>query len=177
LTLITIRDLDPSDSIAELTELLHQAYRPLGESGLNYTAVDQGPDTTRRRTERGHCLVAEQDGRLIATVTWYRPGSLEHCTWYRRPDVAVFGQFAVSPGSQRRGVGSLLIAEVERRARQEGAAELALDTAEPAKHLIDYYGSRGFRQVEVAQWKGKTYRSVIMSKTLRQPSKEIIRSS
>jgi hypothetical protein len=30
--LITIRDLDPSDSIAELTELLHKAYRPLGKT-------------------------------------------------------------------------------------------------------------------------------------------------
>ena len=167
MTLVRIRDLDPSDSIAELTDLLHEAYLALGELGLNYTAVDQRPDTTLRRIERGHCLVAEQDGRVIGTVTWYEPRTVAHCAWYRRPDVAVFGQFAVSPSCQRRGVGSLLMAEVERRARQEGAAELALDTAQPAKHLIDYYGSRGFRQVEVTQWKGKTYRSVIMSKTLR----------
>lgn len=59
------------------------------------------------------------------------------------------------------------MSEVERRAREEGAVELALDTAEPAQHLIDYYGRRGFRQVALTQWKGKTYRSIIMSKALR----------
>ena len=164
---ITIRNWDRSDSIVELTELLHDAYRPLGEMGLNYTAVDQPTDTTRRRIERGRCVVAERDGRIVGTVTWYAPGTLGHCSWYKRPGVAVFGQFAVFSREQGAGIGSLLIAEVERRAREEGFEELALDTAEPAHHLIDYYRKRGYRQVELAQWQGKTYRSVIMSKSLR----------
>jgi predicted N-acetyltransferase YhbS len=72
----------------------------------------------------------------------------------------------VSPNEQGRGIGSRLIAEVERRSKQAGATELALDTAEPAQHLVDYYGRRGYRFVEHAQWTGKTYRSVIMSKRL-----------
>ncbi|HKW06984.1 MAG TPA: GNAT family N-acetyltransferase [Candidatus Dormibacteraeota bacterium] len=164
---ITIRDLQPSDSIDTLTALLHDAYRPLGEMGLNYTAVDQSTETTRRRIERGRCLVAVQDGRLMGTITWYAPGTQTHCAWYERLDVAVFGQLAVSPSQQRAGVGSMLIAEVERRAREEGAAELALDTAEPAHHLIDFYARRGYRRVDLAHWQGKTYRSVIMSRALR----------
>lgn len=162
-----IRSLAETDSVTNLTKLLHDAYRRLGDMGLNYTAVDQDDSTTIRRIERGQCLVAERTGQILGTVTWYPPGTAGHCDWYRRPDVAVFGQFAVQPASQGQGVGSLLIAEVERRAREIGAGELALDTAEPATHLIDYYARRGFRQVEVAQWKGKTYRSVIMSKSLR----------
>ena len=164
---ITIRDWARSDSIVEVTELLHDAYRPLGDMGLNYTAVDQPADTTRRRIERGRCVVAERDGRIVGTVTWYAPRTLGHCSWYERPGVAVFGQFAVSSREQGAGIGSMLIAEVERRTRMEDADELALDTAEPARHLIDYYRRRGYRQVEIAQWEGKTYRSVIMSKGLR----------
>ena len=121
---------------------------------------------TLDRTGRGHCLVGEVDGRIIATVTWYGPGGGSGCDWYRRPDVAIFGQLAVSPNEQGRGIGSRLIAEVERRSKQAGATELALDTAEPAQHLVDYYGRRGYRFVEHAQWTGKTYRSVIMSKRL-----------
>lgn len=162
----TIRVLAPSDSVEDLTRLLHEAYRSLGEMGLNYTAADQDEETTLRRINRGECVVAELDGAIVGTVTWYRPQTLGGCAWYRRPDVAVFGQFAVQPQSQRSGIGSLLISEVEQRARQAGAGELALDTAEPAKHLIEYYARRGYRQVETAQWNGKTYRSVIMSKTL-----------
>lgn len=43
---------------------------------------------------------------------------------------------------------------------------MALDTAEPAQHLRDWYTSLGYRLVDYAQWPGKTYRSVIMSKRL-----------
>jgi GNAT superfamily N-acetyltransferase len=163
---ITIRSLVETDSLADLTELLHDAYRGLGDMGLNYTAVDQDAATTLRRIQRGHCLVAELNGRIIGTVTWYPPGVVGHCAWYGRPDVAVFGQFGVRPENQGHGAGSLLITEVERLARGHGAGELALDTAVPATHLIEYYRRRGFRQVETAQWEGKTYRSVIMSKAL-----------
>ena len=163
---IKVRNMDSTDSVEDLTELLHQAYRQLGEMGLNYTAVDQDSATTIRRIQRGECLVAELDGQIVGTVTWYPPQALGRCAWYRRPGVAVFGQFAVRPESQGQGVGSHLMLEVERRARVEGATELALDTAEPAYHLIAYYARRGYRQVETAQWTGKTYRSVIMSKEL-----------
>lgn len=110
---------------------------------------------TRARAERGRCLVAEIEGRLVGTVTWYGPGGGRGCDWYRRPEVAAFGQLAVSPAHQGRGIGSNLIAEVERRARQAGALELALDTAEPARHLVDYYARLGYRVVEHAQWAGK----------------------
>jgi GNAT superfamily N-acetyltransferase len=163
---VRIRDLRPGDSLDELTLMIHAAYKRLGDLGLNYTAVDQDASVTRARAERGRCLVAEIEGRLVGTVTWYGPGGGRRCDWYRRREVAVFGQLAVSPDHQGRGIGSSLIAEVERQAGQAGALELALDTAEPARHLVDYYAGQGFRIVEHAQWPGKTYRSVIMSKRL-----------
>jgi GNAT superfamily N-acetyltransferase len=163
---VLIRDIRSGDSLDELTLVIHAAYKRLGDLGLNYTAVDQDASVTRRRAERGRCLVAEIEGTLVGTVTWYGPGDGRGCDWYRRPEVAVFGQLAVSPDHQRRGIGSNLIAEVERQACQAGALELALDTAEPARHLVDFYAAIGFRIVERVQWPGKTYRSVIMSKSL-----------
>jgi len=164
---VLIRDLRPEDSVDELTEIIHAAYRNLGDLGLNYTAVDQDASVTRSRAERGHRLVAEAEGRLIGTVTSYGPGGGRGCDWYRLPKVARFGQLAVSPEHQGRGIGSNLIAEVERRSKEAGATDLALDTAEPALHLLDYYTRRGYLVVEHAQWAGKTYRSVIMSKRLK----------
>jgi GNAT superfamily N-acetyltransferase len=163
---VLIRDLRPGDSLDELTVMIHAAYKRLGDLGLNYTAVDQDASVTRARAERGQCLVAEIEGRLVGTVTWYAPGCGGPCDWYRRPEVATFGQLAVNPDHQGRGIGSNLIAEVERRAGQSAALELALDTAEPARHLVDYYARLGYRVVEHAQWAGKTYRSLIMSKRL-----------
>lgn len=56
---------------------------------------------------------------------------------------------------------------VEQIAAADDAAELALSTAEPATHLIDYYIKRGYRPVahsDATLWRG--YRSVILSKTL-----------
>jgi GNAT superfamily N-acetyltransferase len=164
---LQIRKLRTEDSVEDLTELIHAAYQRLGDLGLNYTAVDQDASVTRSRAESGHCVVAEIDGRIIGTVTWYGPGGGQGCDSYRRPKVARFGQLALSPEHQGRGGGSKLIAEVERQSREAGATDLALDTAEPALHLIDYYTRRGYLVVEHAQWAGKTYRSVIMSKRLK----------
>ena len=43
---------------------------------------------------------------------------------------------------------------------------LALDTAEGATHLIDWYAKLGFEFVEYTQWEVTNYRSVIMAKPL-----------
>jgi hypothetical protein len=59
-----------------------------------------------------------------------------------------------------------LLEEAETWAREQGFAELAVDTAEQATHLIDYYKRRGYCFIETVQWPGKTYRSVVLSKEL-----------
>ena len=51
-------------------------------------------------------------------------------------------------------------------ARRHGYSELAVDTAEPAEHLVTFYNRRGYRFVEFAQWQGKFYRTVILSRNL-----------
>ena len=58
------------------------------------------------------------------------------------------------------------MALVEQRAATSGAKEIALDTAETAHHLIDWYTRLGYRHIEHADWKHTNYRSVIMSKSL-----------
>jgi hypothetical protein len=55
---------------------------------------------------------------------------------------------------------------VERRAREKGVAELALDTSEHAEGLIAKYTRRGYRFIEYAKWDSVNYRSVILSKRL-----------
>jgi predicted N-acetyltransferase YhbS len=164
---ISIRPLGPDDSVEALTELLHRAYAALGAMGLNYTAVDQTSQVTRRRIAGGVCLVAAgADGGIIGTVLFKAPGLERGSPWLQRPEVAHLGQFAVEPALRKRGIGSRLMHAVEEMAREAGARQLALDTAEPALHLIDLYARRGYRFIEYAQFRGKRYRSVIMSKTL-----------
>ncbi len=164
----SIRDLSASDSIVELTALLHRAYARLAAMGLNYTAVDQDSETTVRRAGLGTCLVAELGGRLVGTLSVHGPMPESPCPRYRRPDVAVLEQFAVDPDVQGRGIGRALLAEGERRAASRGAAEALLDTAKPAEHLIRLYEGLGWGIVETVRWEGKTYESVVMAKRVGQ---------
>jgi GNAT superfamily N-acetyltransferase len=163
---ILIRELQDSDSIEKLTELLHRAYRRLLDMGLRYWATHQTVDETRTRIAGGRCLVAVLDGRIVGTVTYEYPPHWRGTQWYMRTDVACVSQFAVEPECQRRGIGSALMKRVEGMATEDGATELALNTAEPAAHLIDYYAKRGYRVVEHTDATLPHYRSVILSKRL-----------
>jgi predicted N-acetyltransferase YhbS len=165
---ISIRRFGPDDSVDRLTDFLHRAYAALGASGWNYTAVDQTADVTRERLAEGTCLVAvDGDGRIVGTIMYNPPQvSFAGSPWLCRSDVAHLAQFAVEPSRHRGGIGARLMAAVETMARADGAREIALDTAEPAVHLVEWYARCGYRFIEHAQWRGKRYRSVIMSKTL-----------
>jgi len=163
---IAIRALNPDDSIAELTALLHRAYASLAALGLRYMATHQSDEVTAKRVRQGECFVAVSGGVICGTIVFKSAAQTGGCPWYDRADVASFGQFAVEPRLQANGLGRRLVALVEQRAIATGAGELALDTAEPATHLVAWYGRLGFRQIEHAQWSHTNYRSVIMSKSV-----------
>ena len=165
---MVIRELATGDSIDDLTELLHRAFAPLGKRGMNYSAVDQSSSETARRISSGLCAVATIDGAIVGTImveTGPKPTS--ESTWYRRSDVASAHQLGVEPSHQRQGIGSALMRWAESWAARSGYAEIAIDTQEPATELISFYSRKGYRHIEYAQWYGKRYRSVIMSKPLK----------
>ncbi len=164
--MLQIRLLGSDDSLHALTALLHRAYARLGAMGLNYTAVDQDEATTARRVAGGHCLVAHWQGRLAGTVLLQPTYARNDCDYFTRPGVAALHQFAVEPGLQGHGIGRALMEAGETWARAQGFQELALDTAEPATHLVALYRSLGYEPVGHVHWPGKVYRSVVMSKRL-----------
>jgi GNAT superfamily N-acetyltransferase len=164
--MLRVRPLGPADSLVELTGLLHRAYARLGAMGLNYTAVDQSPRVTAERIAGGHCVVAEWDGALAGTLVVQPTYAENECAYYTRPGVAVVHQFAVDPASQGRGIGRALMAAAEDWARAHGHAEVAVDTAEPAAHLVALYAHLGYRPVAHVARRGKLYRSVVLAKPL-----------
>ncbi len=164
---LVIRPIEPQDSYERMTEILHAAYARLAAMNLRYKAVDQPVSVTRERAEAGECYVADLDGRMIGTITLYPPEVLDvPSPWYRRKDVAVLSQFGVDPTHQAHGIGRRMVAALEDRARALGASEIALDTAEPATHLVEWYTRLGYRFVEHAQWGHTNYRTLILSKRL-----------
>ena len=161
-----IRPISETDSLSELTELLHRAYKVLADMGLRFMATHQSVEETGKRVKKGSCFIAEIDSAIIGTITYYPPSVVRGSPWLNRHDVALFGQLAVEPRLQRRGIASRLVDHVENVAHNDGAVELALDTAEPATHLIEWYAKLGYRFIEYVQWDVTNYRSVVMSKTV-----------
>ncbi len=178
---VTLRRLRPTDSIEQLTDLLHRAYAKQVAMGLHALASHQSPEITRRRVSRGECFVASTPDtasptardRILGTIMFQEPswGSgggapSSGPRWFQRPDVCNFSQFAVDPALQGKGLGILLLDLVERRARELNLREIALSTAERDEQLVAFYRRRGYRDIEPFDWGVTNYTSLIMSKSL-----------
>ncbi|RPI12494.1 MAG: GNAT family N-acetyltransferase [Ignavibacteriae bacterium] len=160
---VSIRRFAETDSITELTGLLHRAYKKLADMGLYFVATHISEDDAKRLIDGGECFVAEHDGKIIGTILLYAKGK-HNPEYYLRDDVIVFGKFAVEPEYQNKGIGEMMMNYIEDYVKSKGIKELALDTAEQAQHLIDYYSKRGYKFVGYHKWSVVNYRSVIMSK-------------
>jgi GNAT superfamily N-acetyltransferase len=167
---IVIRRLVPTDSMEELTTLLHRAYREQVEMGLRPLAGRQDPETTRKRTSNGECYLAVQTvagmPKIVGTILFHEVEDAKGPPWFQRKDVDSFSQFGVDPDVQGKGIGQLLLTRVEQRAAECGALELGLSMAEPDTNLMAFYVRRGYRFIEHWQWPYTNYRSAILSKTL-----------
>ncbi|MDQ3022477.1 MAG: GNAT family N-acetyltransferase [Bacteroidota bacterium] len=135
--------------------------------GFRYLATHQDDSETERRLNNGISYLALINYRIIGTVSLYYGRVKGHDTdFYNKKYIAHFGQFAVAPEYQKKGIGNIMMDLIEKKAKTLGAKEIALDTAEGAEHLIKYYEKRDYRFIEYVNWKVTNYRSVIMSKKL-----------
>ncbi|MCX7175099.1 MAG: GNAT family N-acetyltransferase [Proteobacteria bacterium] len=164
---IRLRRLKAGDSLEHLTGMLHRAYSRLGEMGIPCSCVTQTTETTRQRVASGDCFVAVSGEHIVGTVTVYAPEAASDSRHYRDARVASVRQLGVDPHIQGKGVGTALLHLAEHWARRRGYARLALDTPEPAGHLVDYYRCLGFRVVETLKFSCRPYRSVVFEKPLR----------
>lgn len=172
--IISVRRLAPSDSISELTKLLHRAYAKQVEMGLKPLAGRQDDAKTLERVSHGECYVAVHSGakgdagtqKLVGAILFHEEEDAEGPPHFRNPDVASFSQFAVDPDYQGMGIGQMLLSVVEDRAKETGAKHLGLSMAEPDTDLMKFYMKRGYSFVEHWQWPYTNYRSAILTKTL-----------
>jgi GNAT superfamily N-acetyltransferase len=161
---ISIRPYVKSDSISEITSLLHRAYKAHADMGLHFVASHQDDTITLDRIDRGKCFIAEMDGKIVGTITLYDVAASRH--YDLLAGGCYFGQFAVEPDIQSSGIGSMLLQKVEDLAREWGLTQIALDTSEHATGLIKYYEKRGYKFLDFVQWPDVNYRSVRLVKEL-----------
>lgn len=171
---VRVRPLDAEDSLAHLTSLLHRAYKQHADRGIKALAAFQPEELTRKRIAGGECFVATHLGKVVGTILFKDAASTAaggvagstRVPWFERGDIATFSQFAVEPDLQGRGIGIVLMQTAERRAKDSGAAEIALSTPEPADWLVKMYQRHGYRVIDRVQWKETNYLSAIMSKAI-----------
>ena len=158
------------DSDAEpLTLLLNDAYSELAEEGLNFTAATQGVSATADRVSAGVCWVVERGADIVASLMFVAPpgdevraltaeAAVAHRVWLE--------QVAVSPAFRGRQVARQLFDTACGWARDAGYTSVGLDTAEPASHLVRMYEKWGFRRAGTVHFRGKTYESAVLVKSL-----------
>ncbi|MEU2623147.1 N-acetyltransferase [Streptomyces sp. NPDC007157] len=140
---LTFRDATDTD-VDVLVALIESAYRGDASRAGWTTEADilEGQRTDPEgvleviKASDGKLLTVERDGRVVACC------QLEH-----RGTHAYFGMFAVSPALQGAGLGKVVIAEAERRARQDwGATEMHMTVISVRDDLIAWYERRGYRR-------------------------------
>lgn len=131
----------PAD-VAAVVRLVESAYRG-DASRVGWTTEADLLDGQRTDALSIAALVASPDDRLLLAE---REGALvASCHLRREGDTAYFGMFAVDPALQARGVGRVVLAEAERRARAEfGAKEMRMTVIDCRDELIAWYERRGY---------------------------------
>lgn len=169
---IIVRPIRPEDQVSAITSLLHRAYAKQVAMGLQPLAGRQDDSITRERAANSECYLALRQGesysaeRVVGVILFEEHEKVTFPSFFLRPEVAHFAQFGVDPDVQGCGIGRLLLEQVERRARENKAVELACSMAEPDTLLFDFYIKRGYRLVDHWQWPYTNYRSCILSKPL-----------
>lgn len=154
--MLTIRRYTSADHDA----ILHLHMLALQKAG---TYLGSGPwDKDLHAIEKvylnnhGEFLVGECDGRLVAM------GGLSR----NSPTCAEIRRMRVHPDYQGRGFGTLILSELEARARSIGYTTLHLDTTTIQIAAQKLYEKHGFR--EVGRQTSRQFEEILYEKELRQ---------
>jgi GNAT superfamily N-acetyltransferase len=115
---LTIRDAR-ADEAAPVAELIHELAR------IENVSSDVTAEQVRAYQQHGDSgiLVAELDGGLVGTLTWYvRPGLFHGGRW------GCIDELIVTATAQGKGVGDALVSEALRRFEALGCREAAVST-------------------------------------------------
>jgi GNAT superfamily N-acetyltransferase len=172
---VTIRPLDSKDSIQELTDLLHLAYKLDEYQPYEYPMAKQSEETTRMHIKRGDCWIAELEGRIIGLALVWPPAQNVCRRWYRRwyhPRQTAYWRFmAVHPDFQNMGIGTMLTEHCEQSAVRMDAWELT-GCSPVGSRQLSLYKRKGFKVFRYVSFSDTNYYSVVFSKWVRNDVKE-----
>jgi GNAT superfamily N-acetyltransferase len=100
-----------------------------------------------RDSARGFILVARENGRVVGVAYVATILSMEHCGL-----VAWLEELYVTPDCRHRGIGTALMTEVLKRARDAGIVAIDLEVDAMQSRAIAFYQRIGFRRLERSRW-------------------------
>jgi len=146
---VIIRDAreDELDAVGDLIVRAYAEYGPGADAPPDLTAAFEEYAVEQRdvqsRMEDSIPIVAEIDGRLVGTVTFYPP-KLEGTGEGWGPMWAGIRLLGVDPDARGAGIGRALTEECVRRARALGAVEMGLHTTRLMEVARAMYERMGF---------------------------------
>jgi N-acetylglutamate synthase-like GNAT family acetyltransferase len=146
----SIRPAKPKDvsAIQRIAQLAYQSYiprigKPPAPMSNNYHVA----------VRSGNVWVLDLDGELVGIVVLVP-----------KPDCMLLDNVAVLPERQRSGLGRMLLAFAEAKAREEGFREVQLYTNELMSENLGWYARRGYQ--EVSRRSDSGFNRVFMRKAL-----------
>jgi ribosomal protein S18 acetylase RimI-like enzyme len=135
--------------VPAIVALVESAYRG-EESRTGWTTEADLLDGQRTDPAAVAALIADPSSRILLAEA--PDGLLGSVLLTDEGGCAYVGMFAVRPGLQGRGVGSALLAEVERVSRDElGRAAARMTVLVQRAELIAWYERRGYRRTGVRE--------------------------
>ncbi len=134
---------DELDSVAALVANAFAPFKKELSPHLFEPYLKDARDLAGRWGE-ANVIVVERKGRFLGTVTYYADATREGMGW--PSGLAGLRTLAVAPSVQGRGYGRMLCEWCIMRARQQGAAGLALHTAAFMSSACKLYERLGFQR-------------------------------
>jgi ribosomal protein S18 acetylase RimI-like enzyme len=130
-----------------LADLCVAAYAPFVTGDHVYLAELRD---VARRAAHAELLVADDDGRVLGTVTFVPDGG--PLGEIAEPHEAEFRMLAVDPEAHGRGVGTALLRRVLDDSRRHGSAGVVCSSLPEMRAAHRIYARLGFRRVPERDW-------------------------
>jgi ribosomal protein S18 acetylase RimI-like enzyme len=140
---ISFREATTADA-ATVAALVREAFREY-ENRLD-------PPSSAHRDTPEAVLQRMAGSRVVLAFRKQEP--IGCCFYEQKEDHLYFSRLSVAPGCRRRGIGGLLIAYVEARARQNNLFRVRLGVRLALARLRAYYDRLGYRHLEYRKHEG-----------------------
>jgi len=144
------------DSVRYVIARANEGHRGAVRDGLFEAYMASALDVAGR-LQAGEVLVAEVDGRIVGTITFYADANDEGMPSRFPSNTAGIRATAVDPRARGQGIGRALVDACIQRAAAAGLSSIALHTADFMVAAVALYEKAGFRRAPEYDYRAGDY--------------------